>query len=549
MKTKVISGMGLFSCVSLIVGACVGSAIYSISGITLYQAGPAAIFSWLIAALIYGAYGIVVTKLALRYPRSGGIYVFPRRAIGGFKGRFVGFVSGWGYIISNTIALPFSAIYISIFLNSAFPVIPTGPITASIALLISFVLVFAKSSGSQKIQNSLVVLTVAVLLTFCMLALFGGGFKASNFQNFFSQGEKGPSGFISAVPLAMIAYGGCVSIAFLASEVRKPSRTIPLSLAIGLGLVSILYMMTIGAAAGTVPDGALSNPQTRMIPLFATTFPGGGLSSFQWIVKVISIGGALALLTSIVVLTRINIRALQAISTEGLLPRWSVAAMALAAAILCLLDKWVESLLSLGAVMNIVSITITCLALLFAEKNGKGKVRFVVLPVTLTLLLWLCYFPDILHSPDTLWAFTAAVYLVGIILFFTYGRRSARRISGVIVHGKGHGHLHNIPTANLQPYPGEELPVDGVWETVVFLDDERFRGVTNVGLRPSDDDSDVVTVETLLLDGFNEDLYGREITLQFIRRIRETRKFANLDELRLQIEKDIASCNSKSKVH
>jgi len=132
------------------------------------------------------------------------------------------------------------------------------------------------------------------------------------------------------------------------------------------------------------------------------------------------------------------------------------------------------------------------------------------------------------------------VYGVGMV-FWLCGRRTAgRRLQGVVVHGKGRGHIHLMPTANLKPFLGQDLPKFGVWAVKVLLGGKTFRGLTNVGLRPSDDDSPVPTVETLILD-FDEDIYGRKITIEFEKFVRPTGKFANLDELRKQIEIDIKS--------
>ena len=109
--------LGLLGSVGVLVGCCIGSAIFSISGMTIYYAGPAAILSWIIAGLIQGTYSIEVAELSARYPRSGGVYVFPRKTLG----KFYGFIAGWGYVIANFIAVAFSAIYIGRYLSASFP--------------------------------------------------------------------------------------------------------------------------------------------------------------------------------------------------------------------------------------------------------------------------------------------------------------------------------------------------------------------------------------------------------------------------------------------
>ena len=512
MAVRGDSRMGLFSCVALIIGACIGSAIISISGVTIEMAGPAAILSWILAAVIFGLYGMVVVRLAALYPRSGGIYVFPRYAFGGRTGRVLGFFSGWGYVVSNTIAISFSAICIGLY---------TSFYVSLAAMALAFVLVFARLRISQALQNVLVIALSVMLLTFSGMSLFGGSFSFDAFRGFFDGGSLGRYGFISAIPLAMVAYGGCVVIAFMASDVRRSSY-VPLSMAIGLLVVVVIYVLVLVSMIGT----------GRQIVC----------DDSSWIGLAFKIGVVLALLTTIVALLRVNMRALEAMSDEGLLPRWSVAVMAAVAFGLCFLPRQAGLLISLGAVLNIVSITITCLALYRSRRSLS--------PLLIVALLWACYIPDLLHGDASLWLFTAAIYLIAFVQTqvscVMYEKRAGRRLSGVVVHGKGHGHLHGMPTANLEPYPGEVLPEHGVWATKVHLGDAVYRGMTNVGLRPSDDSSPEVTVETYILDDFSEDIYGRELTLDFVEFIRPTRKFADLDELRAQIDKDMETVRTKN---
>ena len=82
MKIKENEKLGLGSCVTILVGGCIGSAIFSLSGMTMYYAGPAALITWFVAALILGLYGIQVAELSIRYPKSGGVFVFPAKAMG-----------------------------------------------------------------------------------------------------------------------------------------------------------------------------------------------------------------------------------------------------------------------------------------------------------------------------------------------------------------------------------------------------------------------------------------------------------------------------------
>ena len=111
-------------------------------------------------------------------------------------------------------------------------------------------------------------------------------------------------------------------------------------------------------------------------------------------------------------------------------------------------------------------------------------------------------------------------------------------LKGEVVHGKALGRTVGKPTANLKAEKGAVIPPSGVYATIGIIDGKRYKAVTNVGTRPSVDNDNRVTIETFFLD-LNEDLYGKEIVLEFLGFIRPTQKFENLEQVSVQIQKDI----------
>ncbi|NOT43036.1 MAG: bifunctional riboflavin kinase/FAD synthetase [Acidobacteria bacterium] len=109
-------------------------------------------------------------------------------------------------------------------------------------------------------------------------------------------------------------------------------------------------------------------------------------------------------------------------------------------------------------------------------------------------------------------------------------------IDGVVVEGRGRGRGLGVPTANLQT-ENELLPPNGVYATAVAYEGTVYPSVTNVGVRPTFDDGTEVTVETHLL-GSDLDLYGRRLRLHFVQRMRDERRFPDVDALRAQIDAD-----------
>lgn len=125
-------------------------------------------------------------------------------------------------------------------------------------------------------------------------------------------------------------------------------------------------------------------------------------------------------------------------------------------------------------------------------------------------------------------------------------------LRGVVVEGDKIGRTMGFPTANMQMYdPLKLVPASGVYLTKVSTLGSEFYGVTNIGTRPtvtgvSQGDAlseKIRTVETNIFD-FNEEIYGLDISISFMARIREERRFPSLDALRTQIELDRAHCLS-----
>ena len=113
-------------------------------------------------------------------------------------------------------------------------------------------------------------------------------------------------------------------------------------------------------------------------------------------------------------------------------------------------------------------------------------------------------------------------------------------LSQTVRHGQRLGRTIGIPTVNLAVPAHVLTPERGVYITRVFLPDGRScPGVTNVGTRPTVTDGDTVSVETYLL-GFDGDLYGQTVRLDFYKRLRDEVKFPSLEALRQEILRNVA---------
>jgi riboflavin kinase/FMN adenylyltransferase len=122
--------------------------------------------------------------------------------------------------------------------------------------------------------------------------------------------------------------------------------------------------------------------------------------------------------------------------------------------------------------------------------------------------------------------------------------RRVKRLMGRYFHLRGkvttsgkRGRALGFPTANLDIKPQQALPGNGVYATITQLDGKQFPSATNIGTHPTFGEGERM-VETHLIQ-YKGDLYGKEIRVQFVQKLRDEQRFASVEELKKQIGKDI----------
>ncbi len=109
--------------------------------------------------------------------------------------------------------------------------------------------------------------------------------------------------------------------------------------------------------------------------------------------------------------------------------------------------------------------------------------------------------------------------------------------SGEVIHGDQRGRELGFPTANQKIDSSLVVPKYGVYETIVTVDGKKYRGVTNIGIRPT------YLLETVLSEtnilGFSGDIYSKVITVELVKYLREERKFSSAEKLISQLNDDV----------
>lgn len=110
-------------------------------------------------------------------------------------------------------------------------------------------------------------------------------------------------------------------------------------------------------------------------------------------------------------------------------------------------------------------------------------------------------------------------------------------IYGEVIHGRQIGKKLDFPTINIRPSKEKLIPANGVYISVVIIDNHIYQGITNVGTRPTFDDGNALSIETHIID-FDYDIYGKEVKVVFLEKIRDEIRFNSMFELRNQLMKD-----------
>jgi riboflavin kinase/FMN adenylyltransferase len=112
-------------------------------------------------------------------------------------------------------------------------------------------------------------------------------------------------------------------------------------------------------------------------------------------------------------------------------------------------------------------------------------------------------------------------------------------LTDIVRYGYKLGRTLGTPTINMCFPDGVSVPAFGVYATKVFLENKRigYTGVTNIGIRPTVDDSGDITAETHILN-FERNLYGCKVRLEFYKYLRPEIVFDDVDKLKAQILKD-----------
>jgi APA family basic amino acid/polyamine antiporter len=283
-SAEFIRGIGPLAAISLVVGSMIGSGIFIVSADIGRQVGPwgpgALLLVWIITGAMTVTGALAYAELAAMMPRAGGQYVFLREGLS----PATGFLYGWtlfAVIQTGTIAAVAVAFgrFLSVLVPSVSPdvFLPLGQLrlpgaTDAIQLglspqrIVAIVMILALTAlnirGVRLGAAVQTVFSVAKIGALAVLVLLGLTFfrqpdiAAANFSNFWGTGDW----TLAVIPVIGAAMVGSLfssdawnNVTFAAAEVRDPTKNLPRALAIGTGLVSVLYILSNVAYLNILP--------------------------------------------------------------------------------------------------------------------------------------------------------------------------------------------------------------------------------------------------------------------------------------------------------
>ncbi len=430
--------LGAFDLMLLGVGAIVGTGIFILPGtVAAVHAGPAIIFSFIIAAIVCALAAMCYSEFSSSVPVTGSAYTYVYIVFG----ELVAWLVGWALLLEYGLAVAAVATgwsaYLSALLEGFNITIPkaisgsfnpaNGTYVNIPAIAIIFATAFLLTLGireSTKFNMIMVFIKVGVILLFIGVGIFY--VEPGNWQPFM---PFGMNGVLSGAALVFFAYLGFDAVSSAAEEVKNPQRNMPIGIIGSLFICTILYVAVSLVLTGMVSYTRLdvSDPVSFVMQIVHQ----------DWVAGVISLGAVVGMMTVILVMSYGGTRLLYAFGRDGLLPKsmyelsnkyktpvkntWVFATLVSFCAGFIPLSKLAE-LVNMG---TLLAFTIVSIGVIYLRKNknipssGFKVPFFPIIPICSFLL---CLFLITQLSVYT-WIACGIWFVLGLLFYFAYGKK------------------------------------------------------------------------------------------------------------------------------
>jgi basic amino acid/polyamine antiporter, APA family len=433
--------VGLLDLSALGLGAIIGTGIFVIIGEAIADSGPSILLSFVLAGVTCAFSALSYAELASSIPVSGSAYTYAYATLG----ELVAWIIGWDLILEYGVSVAAIAVgwgqYFNELLDSAFGWTLPNSISAppgeggTVNLPAVFVVLAVSGLLMSGVRKSARTNTIMVFVKSGILLLFIAlAFTAFNSDNLTPFMHGGFDGVVSAASLIFFAYIGFDAISTSGEETKNPQRDLPIAIIGSLAVATVLYCLVAIAATGALPFDQLAGSEA---PLATVLEDGAGM---PWGATVISVGALIAITSVVLTVLYGQTRIMFAMSRDGLVPRrfsrvsertgtpiGLTAGFALFIAAIAAVVPLAEiaKLVNIGTLFAFVLVNIGVIILRRTRPDLERGFRVPLVPVVPIIGCLLCGYLMI-TLPATTWERFVIWMALGLVIYFTYGRRHSR---------------------------------------------------------------------------------------------------------------------------
>ena len=264
--TQLKRALGLAECVFFGVGSILGAGIYTLIGKVAGLSGNFIWLSFMIASVAAMCTAFSYAELSAAFPKSGGEYVYAKKAFGQKTGTFLGVMISLNGIVSGaTVAVGFAG-YLS-------GLLPVNSLIGSLGIIALIFIVNASGIRQSSVINVVFTLVEAAGLVFVIVAAF----PAIGAVSYTELPPGGYSDILAGSALAFFAYIGFEDIMKLAEETKNPEKNIPRALFISSIIVVVLYSLVAVCVVSALPYETLSNSKSPLADIIGHQFGTTGI--------------------------------------------------------------------------------------------------------------------------------------------------------------------------------------------------------------------------------------------------------------------------------
>ncbi len=433
--------VGLFQLSMIGIGATIGTGIFFVLSQSVPVAGPAVIWSFVIAAAVAGLTALCYAELASAVPVSGSSYSYAYATLGEVVAMGVAACLLLEYGVSSAAVAVGWSEYLNQLLGNLFgfqipDVLSRSPegggvfnLPAVVLVALCALLLIRGTSESARVNAVMVLIKVGVLVLFVVV-----GFSGWNSDNFAEFAPFGLAGITSATGVIFFAYIGLDAVSTAGEEVRNPRRTMPLAILIALAAVTLVYLAVAVVAVGAQPAAQFEGQEAGLAAILQN------VTGAAWPGSVLAAGAVISIFSVTLVTIYGQTRILFAIGRDGLLPplfhtvnprtRTPVHNTIVVAVVVGLLAGLlpIEFLAEMTSIGTLVAFLVVSIGVIILRRTAPDLPRgFTVpgYPVVPILSILGCLWIIIDLRPVTIIAFAIWV-AVALVWYFTYGIRHSR---------------------------------------------------------------------------------------------------------------------------